>query len=204
MIYVEAEPCHSEGQQEFFRVYADSTQELKDLAATMRLAVVFLEPGQPNEHILMQDHFVRQIKGAVTVDERAKVKLFMTKGRTPVVHASDCAVHNAPAYAPGECDCQGQEGIEDVHTPPDPESIDAFMEANPLPLDTPVDVVPGLNPDRWGPNGEDLFSEGTEQVAELGEDPPAFKTGRLGGRGRGQTRNAPAAPAGSPVDGDDE
>lgn len=24
----------------------------------------------------------------------------------PLIHASDCAVHNAPAYEPGKCDCR--------------------------------------------------------------------------------------------------
>jgi hypothetical protein len=30
------------------------------------------------------------------------------------VHYSDCAVHNAPAYAPGPCDCGGLELTEDA------------------------------------------------------------------------------------------
>jgi hypothetical protein len=30
----------------------------------------------------------------------------MKKGTAKkIVHASDCAVHNAPAYEPGHCDC---------------------------------------------------------------------------------------------------
>lgn len=27
-------------------------------------------------------------------------------------HKSDCAVHNAPAYEPGECDCGAEEKLE--------------------------------------------------------------------------------------------
>lgn len=34
------------------------------------------------------------------------------------VHASDCAVHNAPAEAPGECDCGASEA-RDTPTPTD-------------------------------------------------------------------------------------
>lgn len=44
-------------------------------------------------------------------------------------HASDCAVHNAPAYEPGECDCgaEDQDGKASVEITP--EMIKAGMDA---------------------------------------------------------------------------
>ena len=31
-----------------------------------------------------------------------------TKPSNTVLHESDCAVHNAPAYPPGPCDCEAE------------------------------------------------------------------------------------------------
>ena len=31
-------------------------------------------------------------------------------------HWSDCAVHNAPAYTPGECDCGGYPSLNPIPT----------------------------------------------------------------------------------------
>jgi len=48
-------------------------------------------------------------------------------------HASDCAVHNAPAYEPGECDC----GKEDEMSDP---SNNRFYRENPAAGKKPLRV----------------------------------------------------------------
>ena len=35
-------------------------------------------------------------------------KTVQERKRKPAEHASDCALHNAPAYEPGRCDCDAE------------------------------------------------------------------------------------------------
>lgn len=81
MIYVETEPCHSEGSMEFFRVFADTHAELVALLKTMKLSPALMERGQPNEHVIMAGANTTKIKNATAIDDRGKVKLFLQKTR---------------------------------------------------------------------------------------------------------------------------
>lgn len=49
-------------------------------------------------------HAAREVE-ADESEEAFDRQLKQVVGGRAIVHASDCAVHNAPAYEPGPCDC---------------------------------------------------------------------------------------------------
>lgn len=138
MIYVEFDPCYVDGNAIFYRAYADTSKELVSLFAKHKIMGRVYEAGRPNEHTILSDENLAKIGDFRQIDERAKVKLFKAKasGPTPkeygTVKETEAAGVFDPEFTPGMTDLMVA-----------PETIDAALEADPLPEpDLPSEKLP--------------------------------------------------------------
>ncbi|MYI74467.1 MAG: hypothetical protein F4057_03860 [Acidobacteria bacterium] len=71
----------------------------------------------------------------------------MTDPATEIRHWSDCAVHNAPAYPPGPCDCGGFRTVNGVEVPVDREVYERNQRARDNRIRAHQAKHPGSYPD---------------------------------------------------------